>query len=228
MAMSGSGWARQGRRGRRIVPDRLWTHLTRLVRYGAVSIVSSMVGLAVLGYLVAVRGTSAGWANVISTTVAAVPSFELNRRWSWQGRSGRAKLDQVVPFLVMTFVGLGLSTYVVHLAGLIATEHELHTVHRTVAIEGASVGTWAALWLLQYFILDRYLFRPLVADPAWEPPDLVIDPVDAAEAVVDLLEADTATIELPDPPVARRPGPVADALVDPVERPPIDETPQPS
>src|SRR3954470_7649423 len=107
----------------RVVSARMRTHLRRLVKYGAVSVVSSLVGFAVLGYLVGIRGTSAGWANVISTSVAAVPSFELNRRWSWQGRSGRAKPDQVVPFFVMTFIGLGLSTYVVHLAGLIATEH---------------------------------------------------------------------------------------------------------
>ncbi len=167
-------------RAKRLVPSWLGQHLRRLARYGAVSIISSVIGLGVLGFLVGVRGTSAGWANVISTTVAAVPSFELNRRWSWQGRSGRAKVDQVVPFFVMTFLGLGLSTYVVHWAGLIATEHQLHPFHRTVAIEGASLGTWAALWLVQYLVLDRILFRPLArrngeAEPAAPP----IDPVGA-------------------------------------------------
>src|SRR3954464_5323192 len=159
----------------RVVSARMRTHLRRLVKYGAVSVISSLLGLGVLGYLVGIRGTSAGWANVISTSIAAVPSFELNRRWSWQGRSGRAKPDQVIAFFTMTFLGLGLSTYVVHVAGLIATEHNLHPFHRTVAIEGASLGTWAALWLIQYLILDRVLFRPLAhaleedAVPAVEP-----------------------------------------------------------
>lgn len=169
-----TGWIR------RVMPERLYAHVRRLVRYGAVSVISSLIGLGVLGVLVGVRGTSAGWANVISTTVAAIPSFELNRRWSWQSRSGRAKVDQVVPFFVMTFLGLGLSTYVVHWAGLIATEHELHRFHRTVAIESASLGTWAALWLVQYLILDRLLFRPLAERPeAHQPVALPIDPVDA-------------------------------------------------
>ena len=175
-------------RANRWVPGWLLVHVRRLVRYGAVSIISSALGLAVLGFLVGVRGTSAGWANVISTTFAAIPSFELNRRWSWQGRSGRAKVDQVVPFFVMTFLGLGLSTYVVHWAGLIATEHQLHRFHRTVAIEGASLGTWAALWLVQYLILDRFLFRPPTARPEQHGlASLPIDPIDATAEAIELV-----------------------------------------
>ncbi len=204
-----TGWIR------RVLPERLYAHVRRLVRYGAVSVISSLVGLGVLGVLVGVRGTSAGWANVISTTVAAIPSFELNRRWSWQSRSGRAKADQVVPFFVMTFLGLGLSTYVVHWAGLIATEHALHRFHRTVAIESASLGTWAALWLVQYLILDRFLFRPLAERPeAHKPVALPIDPIDV---VLDMA--------LPPDPL-----PLATDLLsanDPAPGPPPEPWPQP-
>jgi putative flippase GtrA len=145
----------------------------RLLRYGAVSAVSSTLSLTVLGVLVTTRTLPAGWANVVATAVGTVPSFELNRRWVW-GRSGRRSiLAEVGPFCALTFAGLALSTIAVGFAAAFAASSGLSSGLRTLLIEAANVGAWGSLWFAQFFVLDRVLFAnraeegPL-AEPALE------------------------------------------------------------
>lgn len=136
----------------------------RLLRYGAVSVVSSTLSLTVLGVLVATRTLPAGWANVVATAVGTVPSFELNRRWVW-GRSGRRSIvAEVGPFCAMTFAGLALSTIAVGLASAFATSSGLSSGLRTLLIEAANVGAWGSLWFGQFFVLDRVLFAARVEE----------------------------------------------------------------
>ena len=74
------------------------------------------VSLTVSACSSATTAMAAGWANVVATAVGTVPSFELNRRWVWGRRDERSLLTQVVPFCVLSFAGLGLSTLTVSLA----------------------------------------------------------------------------------------------------------------
>jgi putative flippase GtrA len=134
--------------------------LRRLVRYAAVSAISTTVSLAILGTLVATGATTAGWANVIATAAGTVPSFELSRRWVWNRRGPRSVVREAVPFCVLSFAGLGLSTVVVSLAAGWATAAGLGAAARTAAAEMANVATFGTLWVLQYVILDRVLFAP--------------------------------------------------------------------
>jgi putative flippase GtrA len=132
--------------------------LRRLVRYGAVSVVSSSVTFVVLGGLVATRTLAPGWANVVATAAGTFPSFELNRRWVW-GRTGRRSiLAEVGPFCAMTFAGLALSTTAVAFAGAFAQTSGLSGGMRTLLIESANLAAWGSLWLAQFFVLDRLLF----------------------------------------------------------------------
>jgi putative flippase GtrA len=132
--------------------------LRRLIRYGAVSVVSSTVSLTILGVLVATRTLPAGWANVAATAAGTIPSFELNRRWVW-GRSGRrSMLAEVGPFSAMSFAGLALSTVAVSVAAAFAQSSGLSSGMRTLAIEAANVAAWGSIWLAQFFVLDRVLF----------------------------------------------------------------------
>jgi putative flippase GtrA len=131
----------------------------QLVRYGAVSVVAALTSLTVLGILVGTRTSTAGWANLVATAVGTVPSFELNRRWVW-GRSGRRSIRaEVVPFGLLSAAGLGLSTLTVTAAARWADQAALGDAARTVAVQGASVLAFGTLWLVQFVILDRVLFR---------------------------------------------------------------------
>jgi putative flippase GtrA len=123
-------------------------NLGKLLRYSGVSVIATAVGMTVLGVLVGVVGVAAGWANVMATATGTVPSFELNRRWVW-GKSGqRSMAAEIVPFCVMSFAGLALSTAAVHAVA----------AWGVLAIEVANVSAFGSLWVLQFIVLDRVLF----------------------------------------------------------------------
>jgi len=136
----------------------LATRWRQLVRYGAVSVVATSVSLTVLGALVWTRSMPATWANVVATAVGTVPSFELNRRWVWGKRGRRSVLGEIGPFCVLSFSGLALSTLAVGAAAVWAADAGFGDTLRTLAVEGANVAAFGALWVVQFLLLDRVLF----------------------------------------------------------------------
>jgi putative flippase GtrA len=133
--------------------------LAMWIRYATVSLISTITGLSVLAVLVAGAQMPAGWANVIATAVGTVPSFELNRRWVWEKRGRRSPLAEVLPFCALCLVELLLSTLAVHEAAAWADRLDWSPLVRTAVVMMANVGTFAVLWVGQYVILDRVLFR---------------------------------------------------------------------
>jgi putative flippase GtrA len=131
--------------------------LHKLIRYAAVSVVSVTVAQTVLGVLVATRATSPVWANIVATAVATVPSFELNRRWVWRRSGGRSLGREVVPFALVTAIGLALSTLAVAFTSHVVDGSS--TTTRTLAIQAASLSAFGVVWLCQFVLLDRVLFR---------------------------------------------------------------------
>jgi len=118
------------------------------MRYAAASVVSTTTSLVTLGVLVGLVGVAATWSNVIATAVGTVPSFELNRRWVWRSDGRRSLVRQVLPFCALSFTGL-------------VADHTPAWGHtaRTVAVLGANVVAYGTLWVVQYQLLNRYLFR---------------------------------------------------------------------
>jgi len=131
--------------------------IRRFVRYGSVSAISTVISLVTLGILVGALGAPAVLSNVIATGVATGPSFELNRRWVWAQTGQRSIRRQAVPYFLLSFVGLIVSTVAVHVAAD-ATAHSTRLVH-TAAVEIATILSYGALWLVQFFLCDRLLFR---------------------------------------------------------------------
>jgi putative flippase GtrA len=134
-------------------------HLAQVLRYSAVSAISTSVSLSILGVLVATRSVTAGWANVIATAVATVPSFELNRRWVWAKKGPRSLHKEAVPYFALTFFGLGLSTLLVSLATGAASAHHAGNATRTAVALCANLVGFGSVWVAQYVILDKVLFK---------------------------------------------------------------------
>ena len=88
--------------------------LIDLVRYAAVSAISTTVGLTSLALLVVVGHWPAGWANLVGTGLGTIPSFELNRRWVWRRNDRRSLSREVVPFCLLCLVELVASSLAVH------------------------------------------------------------------------------------------------------------------
>jgi putative flippase GtrA len=133
--------------------------LPKLIRYAAVSAVSTVTALTLLGLLVGVAGAPAGWSNALATAIATVPSFELIRRWVWGARASRSLLRQAAPFFALSLSGLVLSTLTVHIAAAWATSLGWGRLARTVTVQATNLATFGVLWVFQYVLCDRLLFR---------------------------------------------------------------------
>jgi putative flippase GtrA len=138
----------------------------KLSRYAAVSAISTSVTLGLLGAMVYTKALSPGWANIVATAAGTVPSFELNRRWVWAKNTKRSLLKEVLPFCVLSFSGLGLSTLAVRLAVGWATGAGLGAGAVALVSQAANLVTFGSLWLFQYLLLDRVLFGRPQLQPA--------------------------------------------------------------
>lgn len=135
------------------------SRILQLWRYTATSIAANLTTITVLGLLVGVIHFDAGWSNVIATATATIPAFELNRRWVWS-RDGRASLGtEVLPFWIWAFLELAISSLAVHAMGDHATSAGWSQSLRTLVLEVTSIGTTGCLWVVQFLLFDRLLFR---------------------------------------------------------------------
>jgi putative flippase GtrA len=144
-----------------MIPAAVRARAGQLLRYGSVSVIATTTSLLTLSVLVGTRLLAPAAANIVATCVGMVPSFELNRRWVWR-RTGRPSVSrQIVPFVVLSLAGLFLSTAAVQLAASYATRaHWSHGV-TTLAVIAANLTAFGLLWIAQFVILDRILFRPI-------------------------------------------------------------------
>jgi putative flippase GtrA len=136
------------------------TLLDRLARCMTVSVFTTLLSLSVLVGLTAGFGVTAWVANVVATAVGTVPSYELNRRWVWGRREQSSLSREVLPFWVLSFSGLVLSTVSVALADRWARHAALTGFARSAALVLANVGAFGVLWVAQFLLLDRVLFAP--------------------------------------------------------------------
>ncbi len=142
-----------------LIVARAGRHVAQLLRYSAVSAISTSVSLTILGVLIATRAVTPGWATIIATAVATVPSFELNRRWVWAKQGPRSIHKEAVPYFELTFLGLGLSTLTVSTATGYVSAHHASNATRTIVALAAYLFGFGTVWIVQYVVLDRVLFR---------------------------------------------------------------------
>jgi putative flippase GtrA len=137
-------------------------HARKLARYSAVSVATAVFGQVVLIALYAGLGWAARPANVVAFVTAAVPSYWLNRTWTW-GRTGRSHLlREVVPFWVVSAVGLALTTWTAGLGESWAEGLTSSRPAQALVVSATVVGTFAVVWVSKYVLFDRVLF----AEPA--------------------------------------------------------------
>ncbi len=140
----------------------------KFFKYTAVSVVS--VVISELTLVTALQFVEATWANVIAVSVGTVPSYQLNRRWAW-GKTGKGHLwREVMPFWIMSFIGLAVSTIAVYLLEQNVVADQEHLTGKEKALVAlTNLGAFALLWVAKFLIINKVLFHHT-------PPD-EIDPV---------------------------------------------------
>jgi putative flippase GtrA len=131
--------------------------LQKMSRCLLVSVGTTLLSAAVLVALALGAGVPAGTANVIAVCCGIAPSYLANRHWVW-GRSGRGDFArEILPFWVLSLAGLVASTVAVSVVASVAARWS--TSARAIALPLANVSGFGALWLAQFAVLDKVLFK---------------------------------------------------------------------
>ena len=131
--------------------------LQRMSRCLVVSVGTTLLSAAVLVALALGAGVPAGSANVIAVCCGIAPSYLANRHWVW-GRSGRGDLvREIAPFWLLSIAGLVASTIAVLVVASAVANWS--TSARAIALPLANLSVFGALWLVQFALLDKVLFK---------------------------------------------------------------------
>jgi putative flippase GtrA len=128
----------------------------KLIKYSAVSIISTAVSQVTLLLTFGVfKLMSEVPANLAANVLATIPSYTLNRRWVW-GKGGKSHLwREVVPFWVLSFIGLAVSSLAVWGAGNFSTHHHLHHLATSVLVNAANLTSFAVLWVGKFIVYNK-------------------------------------------------------------------------
>jgi putative flippase GtrA len=128
----------------------------KLIKYSAVSIISTAVSQVTLLLTFGVfHLMSEVPSNLAANILATVPSYTLNRRWVW-GKGGKSHLwREVVPFWVLSFIGLGVSSLAVWGAGNFSDHHHLTHAATSVLVNAANLTSFAILWVGKFIVYNK-------------------------------------------------------------------------
>ena len=121
-------------------------------KYSMTSVVGVVMGQSLIFLFASILEWPWGWANFTAVTISTVPTYYMSRAWVWQKRGKSSVYAEVVPFWVMTFLGLLLSTIAV-----VVLERR-YPDNKILANVGNVMG-FGVLWVAKFFILDRILFK---------------------------------------------------------------------
>lgn len=124
----------------------------KLLRFAAVSLVTVPLGLFLLWFFVDVVGMRPALANVVGVTLSTIPNYILNRYWVWNKRSANSVKGEIAPFWAIAFAGLLLSTVLVAIAA--------RYTDATIVYLAANFFSFGVMWLVKFFVLEKYLFGP--------------------------------------------------------------------
>ncbi len=132
----------------------------KLFRYSMTSVVAVLVSNACILFFVGVLNMGVILASTLSTTIATIPSYHLNRKWAW-GKDGKSHLwREVLPFWALALLGWAFSTVAVALADGFAKHHDLTHAARTLLIGAVYFSAFGVLWVGKFVIFNRLMFVP--------------------------------------------------------------------
>jgi putative flippase GtrA len=131
--------------------------LGRILRCLVVSAGTTALSATVLVLLAVIGHVPAGTANVVAVCCGIVPSYIFNRRFVWRRHDHHSVPREIVPFWALSLAGLAASTVAV--ARVASLTADWSRSMRAVALPAANLSVFGVLWLVQFVILDRVIFR---------------------------------------------------------------------
>ncbi len=128
----------------------------KLIKYTMVSVISTIVSF---GTLALIFGVLHLWGEITSTVVAnviaTIPSYYLNRAWVW-GKGGRSHLmKEIVPFWVMSAIGIVVSMGGAAVARHVGNVYHLSHFEQTLVVLMANLISFGMFWVFKYLLYNR-------------------------------------------------------------------------
>jgi len=95
-------------------------------------------------------------SNLASTTINTALVFVANRRLVWNVDGEISLRREVLPFALLAVLGLLVSTALVW---VVAT-----TIGEGLWVNAANLTGFGLVWIARFFVLDRVIYRELMAD----------------------------------------------------------------
>lgn len=132
---------------------RLWyVYGRRLMKYGGVTVVSTVVGVSSLIVGLYVFDWHPIFANFISVCMSTPPAYLLNRQWVWeQDSGGHSVASEIGPFWIVTLLGFVVSTLAV---GVVS-----ELTGRRLIIVFTQIASFGSLWLIKFAFLEKVLWK---------------------------------------------------------------------
>ena len=135
-------------------------------RYSAASVVATV--LSQLAFALCYWfGTIPVVASVVAWVSGTVPSYLINRRWTWRGKPGR----DLLPYAIIVVTSAVLAALVTTLTDHLVQDRIDSHAWQTVVVTGSYLATYGVLFILKFVLFDRYVFAnraPESGDPAEE------------------------------------------------------------
>lgn len=138
--------------------DFVRSDLGKLIRYGAVAAISVPAGTLLLWIFLEVFEIQPVVANIMSVSIMAIPNYLMNRYWVWEKKGANSISREVAPFWILALLGALLSTFLVWLADRFTDS--------SVVFLGANIAGFGTVWVLKFFVLEKYLFGEASHRPA--------------------------------------------------------------
>jgi putative flippase GtrA len=130
----------------------------KLFRYSMASVVAVIISNLLLLLFVGVINMGEVLASTLATSLSAIPSYEMNRKWAW-GKSGKSHLmKEVLPFWGLALLGWAASTTAVWWMGRVAKHDHYSHGAKTLAVLAVYFGAFGVLWVGKFVIFNSLMF----------------------------------------------------------------------
>jgi putative flippase GtrA len=132
----------------------------KIIRFTSVSAISTVVSnttIIIVYGLKIIKGEV--YATVFGNLVATLPSYYLNRTWTW-GKKGKSHIRrEIVPFWSMSLLGISFSMVGGAYAGkLVAGHPDWPHLVATLIVAFANLASFGIFWVLKLKVFNR-IFR---------------------------------------------------------------------
>jgi putative flippase GtrA len=132
---------------------------TRFIRYAASSVLAVAASALAFAACYRVAGLGPQASSLVAFATGALVNFLVNRFWAWRRRYRTGLVRDAWAYTAVAVGAALAATAATTVADSVTRRTGLDDNSRAMVVEGAYFATYAAMFLLKFVLLDRWVFR---------------------------------------------------------------------